>query len=559
MRKRWYTHPLSDDHHDLAKTLNISDVAAQLLINRNVTDEASARMMLSPSLSALYSPLLLPDIHAAMERIHRAEKNHEHIMLCGDYDVDGITSLTMLISYLKSKPVTIKTYIPHRIKEGYGLKDAAIQEAIHNKVTLIICVDCGTNSFDQIDKALKHHIDVIIIDHHKVTSPHPKAILINPKRKDSTYPFHELCSGALAFKVVQALSDSDAHHLLDLAVLATIADVAPLIGENRIIVKEGLTHLKNTKNRGLIELMKKAKVKAENVSTFHIGFLLGPRLNASGRISTAYESLQLLLEEDEKTANGLADALHKLNAERQKIGNDAYKQAVAKVEQTTDFSKDSVIVAHGNWHPGIIGIVASRISDLYNRPTFIISFLDGSKTGKGSGRSIEHFNMTEALEQCSSLLINFGGHEQAAGIEIAYEQIPAFKEALNALAKESLSGEKMIPQLSIDYELSFGSISRDLIKEIDAFRPFGEGNPAPLFLTKKMTCRTAPRRIENERYSLYVTDGKSVYEALISESSGLMTILAEHKIFDCVYYLTQRMYDGHEQITLQIVDARSSV
>lgn len=557
MRKRWTLSPLSDKRLELARALDISPITAQLLINRNIRDAHEAKLHLEPSLKKLHSPRLLPDIEKAVARIHAAVKRHEQILLCGDYDVDGITSLGMMASYFKGTPVRLSIYIPHRIKEGYGFKDAAVNEAVRKKASLIICVDCGTNAHAQAEKARSHGIDVVVIDHHEVTSAHTHALLINPKRKDSVYPFKELCSAALTFKVIQALSGNDAYHLLDLAVLATIADVAPLVNENRIIVKEGMPYLKQTKNQGILELMDKTRLNKDKLSTFHIGFLLGPRINAAGRIGNAYDSLNLLIEENPETVKNIAAQLHALNEERQKMCSNAFKEAAALVEQTTDFSKDSVIVVEGDWHPGIIGIVASRISELYYRPAFIISFPEGAAVGKGSARSIENFHVTEALQECASLLVNFGGHGKAAGIEVKRDNLGALKIALNKIAAEKLPGEQLIPSLAIDYELPFTEITKALIEEIELLKPFGEGNPAPLFMTNGVNCKTVPRAIGKGRYSFYVTDGNKVFEALISESSGLSTLLQTDTDFDIVYYLSQKTFNGHEQITLNIVDLKT--
>jgi len=556
MRKHWVIKELSDRRFELAVALSVTPITAQLLLNRNINDRAGAQMMFAPSLRQLHSPLLLPDIDAVCARIRKAIAKHERIMICGDYDVDGITSVAMMVSYFKKQDTTVQAYIPHRLKEGYGLKDTAITEALRQNTHLIICVDCGTNSYEQIDRALKHGIDVIIIDHHKVTSPHPLSLLVNPKRSDSTYPFKDLCSAALTFKVIQALSGDNAYDLLDLAVLATIADVAPLVGENRIIAREGIAYLKDTKNIGLIELMKKARVRPESISTFHIGFLLGPRLNAAGRISTAYDSLNLLLEENQQKAEDWADKLQTMNSERQKIGNAAYKQALARVEQTTDFSKEQVIIVDDQWHPGIIGIVASRITDLFHRPTFIISWQQNDPVGKGSGRSIDSFHITDALEQCSSLLINYGGHEQAAGIEIERANIKPFKNKINQIAQQMLTKEHLVPAIVIDFVMSLEDITKTLIKELDVFRPFGEGNPPPLFMTRKVWAKTNPRSIENNKFALYVTDGKLVYEAVVNQALEAILAADRAKVFDLAYYPTLSCFDGHEQIVLNAVDIR---
>jgi len=558
MRKRWIIHPLSDKRHSLAQALNVSEVTAQLLINRHILEEHEAKAHLEPALKHLHSPSLLPDIDKAVARMQRAIRSREHILLCGDYDVDGITSLTMMRSYFKDRPVRLSTYIPHRIKEGYGFKDAAVNEAIRKKASLIICVDCGTNAHAQAEKARAHNIDVIAIDHHEVTATHTHALLVNPKRKDSIYPFKELCSAALTLKVIQALSGDDAFRFLDLAVLATVADVAPLVNENRVIVKEGLSFLKETKNRGILELMDKAGLKKDKLSTFHIGFLLGPRINAAGRIGNAYDSLELLLEEDPANAKTIAGQLHSLNEARRKMCDEACKEALSMVEQTTDFSREYVLVAEGAWHPGIIGIVASRVSEQYHRPAFVISFSDGMKIGRGSGRSIDHFHLTDALRKCASLLVNFGGHEKAAGLEIVRDKIPALKAALNRIAEETIPKESLIPSLLVDYQLSFTEINKELVEEVERLKPFGEGNPAPLFMTRTVTCKTMPRNIYKDKYALYLTDGDKVFEALVSGSSGLSALLQAEGTFDIVYSLRQNTFNGHEQITLNIVDLKTN-
>ena len=545
----WRVKNLTKEAKKLAVQYDIPVILAQILLNRNVEGK-DFNGFLDPVLDNLHSPFLLPDMKKAVSRIKRAVKNKERILVFGDYDVDGITSLAIFHEFIKDFPDIFSFYIPHRTKDGYGLNADVIKEAKSNNVDLIIAFDCGTNAFDEVALASSLGIDIVIVDHHQ---PHKNldgvCAFINPKRKDCDYPFSDLSSAALSFKLLQALREDSCHSVLDLVALSLVCDVVPIKGENRALLNEGLKLLKDSSRLPIKALCDISRIKQQNIDVFHIGYILGPRINASGRVAHAKEALKMFLTEDMEEANALANKLQDYNKLRRDIEYKILREAESRVDELSD---DHAIIVHGDqWHKGVLGIVASRLADKYYRPSFVISFEEGDK-GVGSARSIHSIDLAQALGSCSDLLHTYGGHKRAAGIQIFKEELEAFREKINSLIKANSSPEDFVPVADIDLKIDFKDITISLVDEIDKLRPFGEGNPEPMFVSYGVCAKDGPKKISGG-HSLWFTDGVMTFEGMIYDKD-IIEIVGFGQDFDIVYSLSKNTY--HNQPRLIIRDCR---
>ncbi|MCX5677667.1 MAG: single-stranded-DNA-specific exonuclease RecJ [Candidatus Omnitrophica bacterium] len=560
MRKTWRI----KDHHpslqnSLSEHLNISKVTAQLLVNRGIDDIESASEFMNSSLASCHDPFLFKDMDKAVLRIKKAISKKEKILVYGDYDVDGMTSVAIVYSALKNLGAIIDTYIPNRVEEGYGLNNAAIKRAHNNGVTLIITVDCGITSFKEVDHAKMLDIDVIITDHHEILEDRVPAALavINALQSDCKYPFKHLAGVGIAYKLVKALYEGTPHFaedFLDLVALGTVADIAQLLGENRTLTKHGLVELTTRSRTGLKALMDVAGLGTKDISSGHIGFVLGPRINAMGRIGSPQKALDLLLSDNAEEAVKLAKVLETENRNRRKIEAKILEEALAKVEREVNFKDHRIIVLAGeNWHPGVIGIVASRISDLFYRPAIVIS-LDG-KLGKGSGRSIEHFHLFEYLLRCKDYLAGFGGHEGACGITIDKENIDGFREKINAEAAKDADESIFSEKLDVDMDLPLSSLNEGVIKEIDSLAPFGEENPRPVLVSRKLTIKDGPRPIGKKGFKIWVTDGQITCEAITFNKDKFDMPEAGQKA-DLAYVPSINDWQGVQSIQLELLDIK---
>jgi single-stranded-DNA-specific exonuclease len=431
MQKTWkIKEPDIGLKNDLARALGVSSLFAQLLIHRGVVDAATARHFLEADLKDLHDPFLMKGMEAFIERLKRAIEKREKVFIATDFDVDGVTSCAILETELKKRGVVLAHYVPHRVKEGYGLNDETVAAARAFGAKLFISLDCGITSVREVSSLKDAGIDAVIVDHHEPPDVLPDAYaILNPKQKGCSYPYKELASAGLAFKVVQALGTPDFFDYLDLVALGTVADVAPLQGENRIFVRHGLDVLNQTHREGIKSLVSAAGIKQKRISTHIISFMLAPRLNASGRVDSAHASLDLLLSDDAKEADRLAGFLNEHNRTRQKIEEQVLSEAVDLIEREVDFRDDFIIVlSKEDWHPGVLGIVASKIVDRYYRPAVIISLQDD--VGRGSARSVHNFHIYEALARCGGFLKEFGGHKYAAGLTVDRKHLKDFKKVL---------------------------------------------------------------------------------------------------------------------------------
>ena len=485
-----------------------SECIARLLFRKGFRSTDEVQTFLRPRLSSLSDPFLLPQMRAAVARILGALDSHERIVLFGDYDVDGVTSLALLAEMLRGYGATPELFLPLRMEEGYGLSRESVERCLEQyRPQLLIAIDCGTASAGEIAELKNRGVDVIVLDHHEPKSQLPDCVaIVNPKA-DSASPFHYLCSVGIVFKLCHALlktrplPEFDLKSKLDLVALGTVADIVPLVEENRMLVQRGAIEIGRTSRVGLRKLMQVAGVRPP-ILPDDIGYRLGPRLNAAGRLSTAEKSLRLLLTNDEDQAAALATELDQQNRARQEVEKEILAAAIVTIEKQFDAARDAAIVAGARgWHPGVLGIVASRIARKYHRPTIVIGF-DENGVGKGSGRSIEGLNLVDALTRCAATLEKFGGHEMAAGLALHEENFSKFAEAFCSTARELLSEEALQRSLRLDHELPFTNIDIEFLRWHELLQPFGNGNPQPLFFARAVEPVGAPR-VSNEKHLIF--------------------------------------------------------
>jgi len=548
----------------LAAQLKISPLLAQCLLNRGLSEPPVIEKFLAPRLKNLSDPFLLPNMHVAVERLLLAHERDEPLVIFGDYDVDGVTSTTLLIEVLCKLGWRVDAYLPHRMDEGYGLSRDGVENCLKKfPVKLLLAVDCGSTAVETIAWLREQNVDVIVLDHHQVSNPAPAAVaLVNPQLSAS---FTELCSAGLAFKLAHAIlkrgretglpgaAEFDLKSLLDLVALGTIADLVPLIGENRILVTAGLEKLNTTQRAGIVALKEVAQ-SPEKLGTHDVGFQLAPRLNASGRLETAEESLRLMVAENMDEALPLAQNLDARNRERQKIERGISEAASGKVRSKFDAEKDFVIV-EGEllWHIGVVGIVASRVLQEFYRPTIILG--GDAEQWRGSGRSIAGFDLAAALRECDDLLIKHGGHAMAAGLTIAPDKVDLFRVRLNEIARRTLKPEDLQPPLRLDAEVALNEITLDSLAELEQLKPMGQGNPALQFCARNLTQKKTPLRMgaTKQHVKLWVTDGAVTHEAVWWNAGAL----PDGK-FDLAFAPSVNEFNGRTTVQLKVLDWRAA-
>ena len=474
-----------------AEKNGIPQLLATILLNRGISS-SEFKTFLSKSKQGILNPMTMLDMDKAVERIKRAVNLGEKIAIYGDYDVDGITSTALLYEFLKSSGADAQYYIPDRKDEGYGINIMAVNKLIKEGVKLLITVDCGITAIGEIEFAKLQGMDVVVTDHHtcKERIPTAAVAVLNPKRENDEYEFDALAGVGVAFKLVLALamnmgmSTSEVFDkYVELAAIGTIADVVPLISENRVIVEKGLTLLQNPSGCGIKALLEVSGVADKKVTTATVAFALAPRINAAGRLSSATTAVELLLAKNEETATEIARELDASNKERQQTELDIHREAIEMIEADKDFEKKNVIVlAKEGWHNGVIGIVASRLVEHYHRPCILISLDNGA--GKGSGRSVGNFNLFNALSACENLLTNFGGHAVAAGLGINEDKLREFDEMINKYAKDNITAEDLVPVVKIDCVLGGSNLNLATAKLLSSLEPYGMGNETPVFAVK---------------------------------------------------------------------------
>ncbi|MFH0876820.1 MAG: single-stranded-DNA-specific exonuclease RecJ, partial [Candidatus Omnitrophota bacterium] len=482
----------------------------------------------------------------------------EKVFIATDFDVDGVTSCALLETVLKRFGVPVRHYMPHRVKNGYGLNAEAVAFAKEFKASLFVSLDCGVTAFEEM-KALKEaKIDAVIIDHHEPKDHLPPALaILDPKQKTCPYPFKDLATVGLVYKLIQALEVEGALEYLDLVALGTVADVASLTDENRIFVKHGLDTLNSTKRKGLCSLMDVAGIREKKISTHSISFILAPRINASGRMDSADMSLDLLLTQCEKESERLAKTLHEHNRQRQRVEEKVMTEALDLIEREINFKDDFVIVlSKEDWHPGVLGIVASKIADRFYRPAVVISLKDD--IGKGSARSVHNFHIYEALVRCDHFLKEFGGHQYAAGLTIERKNLKEFRSLLNEVARTNMQRQELSPVLEIDAQIPFALINEELLSSIDRLSPFGEENPRPVFMTRNLSVRSKPSVVGRNSLKFWVSDGEATFEAIGFGLGDFFGMVADSKYIDLAYVLGWDQWDSNNLVQLEVKDIKIS-
>lgn len=575
--KKWelIAPPPQDAVQHLARALNISNITAQLLIQRDIKEIPQAKAFLKSDLNNLVDPHLIPGVSQALKRIEQALMKNERILIYGDYDVDGVTSVVLMKRFFRLLGREIDIYIPHRLNEGYGLSIEAIDRIAKIGVNLIITVDCGISSVKEVAYARKLGMDIIVTDHHEIPEQLPDCIIVNPKLVKSSKSFdsYYLSGVGIAFKVCWSLmntfsdikKNSRVFHdfLMDtiaLVTLGTIADVSPLIGENRTICAYGLDALRYTKIIGLNALIKHARLADSIIQAEHISFRLGPLINAAGRIGNSYTSVELLLSDSEQDVEKIINQLDGYNDERKTIVSKIFKEISKHIEEEYDLKNNpAIVLSNDKWHAGVLGIVASKIAEEFCRPTILISTEDG--IGKGSGRSIPCFHLYEAINHCHDLMTSFGGHEYAAGIRIDCKNIPEFRQKLNDYAKNVLKPDDFVPSIQIDSNIDFQHITRKLVDEIKMLSPFGEGNAEPVFCSHNLELIGSPRLMPQTtlaHLSFFAKQNDRTFRVVAFNKGAQVNIFdkLKDKTFSLAYTIKMNRWNGEENIELELVDLK---
>ena len=564
MQSKWELYNAADPEiiAEIVQRFRIPKPVARVLSNRGITRIDDVHRFLNSDTDQLIDPFLMKDMNLAVDRVIQALREREEILIFGDYDVDGITSVSMLYLFLKDLCGQVSFYIPDRASEGYGISQNGIEEAHRKGCSLIISVDCGITSVKEVALAHDFGIDVIISDHHEPAELLPVAeAIIDPKRSDCDYPFKELAGVGVAYKLAQGIiqklniDSSYIEKYLDLVAIGSAADIVPLIDENRIFVKNGLEKLNRDGMEGILILLETAGYNPGKIDVNHIVFGLAPRINAVGRLGKAAPAVELIITRNHFRAQKIAEMLEEENRRRKEIDNKTLKEALEKIEQEYNPDEDYVIVLAGvDWHPGVIGIVASRIIEKFYRPTVMISIEDG--IGKGSARSIPNFDIYTALKACSNHLIQFGGHKYAAGLTINAANIPAFKKQFNEVTEKILSRDDLIPRIKIDDELKLSEISRDLIKMIDLLAPFGPRNSKPLFVSYGLEVIGEPRIVGKKHLKFKVRQDETVLDTIAFNFGDEIERIRDNRLVDLVYYIEENRWMDRKTLQLNVRDLK---
>lgn len=566
LRPHW-TFPAPVDERtsrDLADALGLPGPVGELLVRRGIRTVERARAFLEPSLDELHDPFLMPDMDQAVARIERALGAGERIAVYGDYDVDGITATALLVRYLRWRGGCVDYHIPHRVEEGYGLSLAGLASLRDRGVGLVVSCDCGVTAVEEIHAARTWGLDVVVTDHHEAGAELPPATaILNPKRLDGDYPDPNLAAVGVAYKLCEALEKAAGRgretlrYGLDLVALGTIADLVPLVGENRVLARHGLAVLARTRNHGLRALLQRTELDGRTPSAWEVGFVLAPRINAIGRMDAAVRAVELLLTDDRAAAAAIAETLETVNADRQATDRQVLAEALEIVERRYDPERDhAVVLAKEKWHPGVIGIVASRVVERLHRPTILIA-LDGNGQGRGSARSIPGFHLLDALTACREHLDGYGGHRHAAGLAIRGNAVEPFRAAFEAYARERIRPEQLVPTLTIDLVLSLSALDSELYHALGKFAPYGPGNPEPVLALDGVASRGYPRIVGENHLKLLVAQEGYTLDTI---GFNLGHLLQEHDLvrgrMTVACRLRENAFLGHGTFQGRLVDVR---
>lgn len=561
MNKKWQIYQVDNEKiEELQKKYNINKLLATIIANRGITGE-QINKFLNPKRSDFYNPYGMPDMEIAVERIEKAIKNQEKTIIYGDYDVDGITSVTVLKSFLEERGLQVGVYIPNRLEEGYGLNKEAVEKISKQGYTLMITVDCGISAVEEVKYANELGIETIITDHHEPGNEIPEAMaIVDAKRKDNTYPCRNLAGVGVVFKLIQAISikigleEKEYLKYLDIVCIGTISDIVPLTDENRVIVKLGLKLVEQTRNLGLRAILQATGYN--KIDSITISFGIAPRINACGRMGYQEEALKLFLSKDINEVNMLTQKLNEYNKIRQEIEKNIFSDAIVQIEEKKLENKNTIVLMGKNWHHGVIGIVASKITEMYFKPSILLCEEDDY--GKGSGRSIPGFDLYETLTECKESIDRFGGHSMAVGITVKKEKFNEFKEKLEQIAKEK-NIEEIVPILKIDAQINLDEISRDMVESLKELEPFGEENKTPLFLFRNLKIDSIRALTEGKHLKLTLKDNKNIVNAI---GFNLGEYSNEYKIgdrIDVVGNLEINSFNGVENIQINIKDLMKSL
>ena len=561
MYKKWrYQEVDSSLVEEISSKNNISELLATVLINRGIKTKKEIDIFLNPTRNDFHDPYLIKDMDLAVDRILKAIKNNEKTIIYGDYDVDGITSITVLKKFLKERGLDVGYYIPNRLDEGYGLNKAAIEKIAKEGYTLIITVDCGISGLEEVEYASLLGIDTIVTDHHEPMEQLPNAIaVVDNKRKDSTYPFKSLAGVGVVFKLTQAigkklnLPEKEYLKYLDIVCIGTISDIVPLIDENRVIAKLGLKLVEVTKNIGLKSLLDASGYKEINSNT--ISFGIAPRINACGRMGYEEEALKLFLTEDETEAKIITDRLNKYNKDRQDIEKSIFEEAISKIEENHLDKNNSIVLGAEGWHHGVIGIVSSKITDIYFKPSILVCF-EGDEA-KGSGRSIPGFDLHEALSYMSDYLEKYGGHEMAIGLSLKRENFKKLQEKFEEyVTKKDISD--ILPIIEIDKIITLKDLNTDTVRELDMLEPFGEANKRPVFVYKNLKIDSIRALSEGKHLKLTLKDGNTIINAIGFNLGNYSKDYTISDKIDVAGMLEINSFNGIDSVQINIKDIMKS-
>jgi single-stranded-DNA-specific exonuclease len=570
MMRHWQTAAVDAARAEaLAASTGLPEPLCAVLATRGLTEADAVDAFLQPRLSQLSDPFVLPDMEAGVDRVQRALEAGETMLVYGDYDVDGITSTALMVEVLQQLGGSVVPFVPHRVDDGYGLKLEPVQRCLENHHPgLIITVDCGTSSVEPVEVARAAGVDVVITDHHEPGKElAPAVAVINPKRGDVPADQAQLAGVGVAFTFCFALlkrlreagheaaAGLDLRAYLDLVALGTIADMVALQGDNRILARHGLAELNRRRRTGVRALCEVSGVGAEPIATYQVGFVLGPRLNAAGRLDTAEASLRLMLSQDTEEADALADELNAANRDRQELERRTLAEALAQIEADYDPGRDYVlVVASRDWHPGVVGIVASRLMRQFHRPAVVVA-VDADGIGRGSCRSIPGFHMVEGLTACAAILRSFGGHAMAAGLQVDEAQVPAFREALNAAARSVLAEDQLVPRQSIDAWVSLRQVDRALYDAMQRMGPFGIGNRQPVWAVRGARVVGEVRVLKEAHLKMQLMEGNAQMDAIAFQ-------MAEREVpdgpIDVAFQLDLNRFRGRETLQMKVEDFRPS-
>ena len=561
---RWTLKPIPDSQkvNALSKDLNVDPLVAYLLVQRGIETFEEAKSFFRPSLEELHDPFLMKDMDKAVDRVQKAIENGENILIYGDYDVDGTTSVALMSSYLKTYYPNVSTYIPDRYDEGYGVSYKGIDFAFDNDFTLIIALDCGIKAIDKVAYASEKGIDFIICDHHRPGDEIPQAVaVLDPKREDCEYPFKELCGCGVGFKLIQALSEKrgvgldDILLYLDLVATAIGADIVPVTGENRILAYYGLKVINSNPRTGFKAILK--EVKKETLTITDVVFIIAPRINAAGRMKHGNHAVTLLTEENQEDAEKYAAEIEAFNSDRREADKKITEEALQQIIENDEEDRNTTVVYHESWHKGVIGIVASRLTETYYRPTLV--FTKSGEKLAASARSVKGFDVYNALESCAEHIEQFGGHKYAAGLTLMEEDFENFKNEFEKVVSKTITPQQLIPEISVDAMIDLDDITPKFYRILKQFAPFGPGNMTPVFMTENLTDVGVGKCVGKDKSHLRLVVKQEKSNQFTGIGFGLADkedIACNGKPFKAVYCIDENEWQGNVSLQLRLKDIR---